>query len=193
MATNNRNTNTRAKKTNVYGDAGSTTKTTSSKSAAKAVKKIKKSPIAVLLIIFLIAGAVVGFVVANQTTYFTFNAYTVDGVASDEADYVVIDLTEKKLEFEETLGRALTVQEVADSIKIEDGGIEICFLGKFVADTVLSKIYYREDLSHDECEVSEIDLTVAGTYYVEYVSSHFAFKNTKLIRTIFVTGVEENG
>lgn len=193
MATNKKNTNTRAKKTSVYGDVSATTKTTSSKSTAKAVKKIKKSPIAVLLITLLIIGAVIGYVAANKTTYFAFNAYEVDGVASDEVDYTVIDLTEKKRVFEESMGRTLTVREVADSIEIEDGGIEIRFLGKSVANTVSSKIYYREDLAHDEYEVSEIDLTVAGTYYVEYVSSHFAFKNTKLIRTIFVTGVEENG
>ena len=89
--------------------------------------------------------------------------------------------------------KADTAKEIADQLKIEDDGFEIKFLGSSVADTVSKKLLYREDLSEDAKEVAEIDFSRAGTYYVEYTSTHFAFKNLKLIRTIFVTGVEENG
>ena len=157
------------------------------KKSKKQLKKAMRYPAA------LIIGAVAGYFAATKTTYFALLPYKVDGVASQEIDYVCVDLSEKRAALEEQGKKADTAKEIADQLKIEDDGFEIKFLGSSVADTVSKKLLYREDLSEDAKEVAEIDFSRAGTYYVEYTSTHFAFKNLKLIRTIFVTGVEENG
>lgn len=163
------------------------------KKSKKQLKKAMRYPAALIVAAFLIIGAVAGYFAATKTTYFALLPYKVDGVASENADYVTVDLSEKRAALEEQGKRADTAKEIADQLKIEDDGFEIKFLGSSVADTVSKKLLYREDLSEDAKEVAEIDFSRAGTYYVEYTSTHFAFKNLKLIRTIFVTGVEENG
>ncbi len=165
----------------------------SGKKSKKQIKKALRYPAALIVAAFLIVGAVAGYFAATKTTYFTLLPYKVDGVTSQEADYVCVDLSEKRAALEEQGKKADTAKEIADELKIEDDGYEIKFLGSSVADTVSKKLLYREDLSEDAREVDEIDFAKAGTYYIEYTSSHFAFKNLKLIRTIFVTGVEENG
>ena len=165
----------------------------SGKKSKKQIKKALRYPAALIVAAFLIVGAVAGYFVATKTTYFTLLPYKVDGVISEEGDYVCVDLSEKRAALEEQGKKADTAKEIADELKIEDDGYEIKFLGSSVADTVSKKLLYREDLSEDAREVDEIDFSKAGTYYIEYTSSHFAFKNLKLIRTIFVTGVEENG
>lgn len=163
------------------------------KNTKKQIKKALRYPAAIIVAAFLIIGAAAGYFAATKTTYFALSPYKVDGVASEENDYVCVDLSEKRAELEQVGTPADTAEQIAARLKIEDGGFEIRFLGSSVADTVSARILYREDLSHDATEVDKIDYATAGTYYIEYTSSHFAFKNVKLIRTVFVTGVEENG
>ena len=76
---------------------------------------------------------------------------------------------------------------------IESGGVEVSFFGKSLKSDVKRVLYYREDKSHDIVEVEFIDLEKSGIYYEEYTVDHFAFRNSKLIRTIIVTGVENDG
>ena len=79
------------------------------------------------------------------------------------------------------------------SALIESGGVEVSFFGKSLKDDGKRVIYYREDKSHDISEVEFIDLEKSGIYYEEYTVDHFAFRNSKLIRTMIVTGVENDG
>ena len=193
MADNN-GKNTRARKTTVAGNiaVGEDEKKSSAGVNKKTMKKLKRYPAIILALAFLVIGAVGGYIAAARTTYFDLLSFSVDGITSAEADYVTIDLSEKKAELEEKGEDVSTAEAVAAKLAIEDGGFEIKFLGSSVADTVTKKIYYREDISKDPQEKDKLDLSVAGTYYIEYTSSHFAFKNVKLIRTIFITGVEQD-
>lgn len=168
-------------------------KTGSVKINKKTVKKLKKSPVAILVALFLIIGFAAGYFVSQKAVYFTFNDYAVNGVASEEKDYVVIDLSGIKEKLTAESASPVTYEEIAGAVVLSDGGCEISFFGKDLKSTLSTRVLYREDISHDCAVVQKIDLTVPGTYYVEYSSSHFAFKNANLIRTIVVTGVEIDG
>ena len=164
----------------------------------KTVKKIKKSPVLIILIVCLLIGAAGGFFAGKKLSYFRLGGFTVNGVAAEENDYVEIDLTsiKEKLENERTAADnadPVTAEDIKAALTVNDGGAEISFFGKSVGDTVTCVLYYREDKTHDIEKVDEIDYTKAGIYYEEYTSSHFAFSSAKLIRTIIVTGVEQDG
>lgn len=158
----------------------------------KIKKTILKSPVLVISILFLIVGAVGGFFAFKFLSPFEMKGFKVNGVVSAENDYVIIDMSNLK----EQYMLANTDAEMEDfyaSISIEDLGFECKFFGVDMSKTVTKKYCYREDISHETQEVSEIDLETPGVYYIEYTSSHFAFKNKTLIRTIIVTGVENDG
>ncbi len=156
------------------------------------VRKVKKSPILIIAILAIIIGAVIGFFGFTVLSPFEMNSFLVNGVESEETDYVIIDLSQIK---EELLNSNpdITTDDLYSSINIEDKGVTSKFFGFDVSDTVNVEYYYREDISHDITQVDKIDLTTAGVYYIEYTSTHFAFKNTLLIRTIIVTEVENDG
>lgn len=178
-----------------YNDARAVKQTKSSAASEvtvdkKTIKKIKKSPILIVAILFLAIGAVAGFFAAKNLTYFRFASFSVNGVKAEENDYVEIDVTELKA----TLSAAGKPNEFADmNALIKSDGVEISFFGASLKDKVKRVLYYREDKSHDVVAADNIDLEKAGIYYEEYTVDHFAFKNSKLIRTIVVTGVENNG
>ena len=126
------------------------------------------------------------------------NAYNVNGVASTEVDYVYVDMSAHKEQLKEEDKKkehpvGVTTGQVYSTMKLEDAGVTAKFLGFDITDTVTVKYYYREDISHDMVQVSAVDVQVAGVYYIEYTSSHFAFKNIKLIRTVVITEVEVDG
>lgn len=180
-----------------YNDARAVKQTKSSSAAAKEVtvdkktiKKIGKSPILIVAILFLAIGAAAGFFAAKKLTLFRFDTFTVNGIKAEENDYVEIDVTALK----ESLLAEGKPNEFSDmNALIQSGGVEVSFFGKSLKDDVKRVIYYREDKSHDITEVEFIDLEKSGIYYEEYTVDHFAFRNSKLIRTIIVTGVENDG
>lgn len=158
----------------------------------KIVKSVKKSPILLIVLLMLALGIAGGFFSWGYLSPFKMQGYLVNGVASEEVDYVVVDISEIKeniLKDDPTK----TMDEIYESIILEDGGVVCKFFGIDVSDTVSVRYLYREDISHDTQDVDKIDISTAGVYYIEYTSSHFAFKNTTLIRTIVVMEVENDG
>ncbi len=166
------------------------TMTASEKRQAEA--KIKKSPILIVVILSLILGALSGFFAFKYLSPFNMNAYYVNGVASSETDYVVIDMSAIKEDYLKENPDA-DMEEIFNSITLKDDGFVCKFFGVDVSKSVTTTYYYREDISHDWSKVDGIDITTAGVYYIEYKSSHFAFKHSTLIRTIIVTEVENDG
>ena len=154
----------------------------------KAVKKIKKSPLLMISLIFLVIGLVGGYFAFTKLSSFEMQGFSVNGVASEEKDYVEIDMTDLEEKYSQEKSD-YTMAEFYESIILEDGGTTCKFFGVDVSKTVSVKYYYREDISQEAEFVEGIDLTKSGVFYVEYTSSHFMFKNSKLIRTIVVTGV----
>ena len=70
-------------------------------------------------------------------------------------------------------------------------GAKCVFFGKDLSDTVNIEYFYREDMSHNVAPVTSVDPSVPGYYYAVYTSSHFKYKNVKLVRTITVIQEEE--
>ena len=185
---------------NSYSKARATKKTSSinlktninKKDQNKAIKSIKKSPILILALVFLLLGAVGGFFAYKMLSTFELNTFVVNGVASAENDYIVVDLSEIKEDYFQS-NSDKTIEDFYASISLKDNTVSCKFFGIDKSDTIVTKYYYREDISHDAVEVNKIDLETAGVYYIEYTSSFFAFKNSTLIRTIIVTEVENDG
>lgn len=170
----------------------------SKSSRRKATKTIKKSPLLIIIAVTLIVGIVGGFFLMKGLSKFEMNDYLVNGVASIESDYVVVDMTAHKESLVDKAKKSgdtdgITTEELYENTVLEDTGVTIKFLGMDIKDSLKTKYYYREDISHDITEVGGIDITVPGVYYIEYTSTHFAYKNVTLIRTIIVTGVEVDG
>lgn len=163
-----------------------------SKTRKKTVKKLKKYPVAIAVVLFLVIGAAIGYVFAPQFNSFELGSYTVNGEVQ-ENDYAEIDLTAIKETLSATSDDPVDIDEIIKSVEIKDGGATAKFLGKSVDDTITRTVYYREDGSKPTEKVDGIDLTKAGIYYEEFISSHFAFRSARLIRTIIVTGVEQDG
>ncbi len=160
----------------------------------KNIEKSLKSPIVIILVISLVMGIIAGFFIGKinikfEMTNLVFNGTEIDG------DYLSIELNliKEELESQNESGEIVTEEQIKNAIKIENEGVIIRFFGKDLSDTVTKEYYYREDMSHDEQKVDEIDYLKVGTYYVTYTSSHFAFKRYKLIRTIVITGAEIDG
>ena len=165
-----------------------------SSSVKRGYKKIKKSPLLIVIAVFLCLGIVAGFFVSRETCSFYMNDYKVNGVSSVEADYVYVDMTMHKQQLIASLGaESFTMGQVYSTLDLKDGGVTAKFLGMDISDSVTVKYYYREDISHEMVAVSSIDVQTAGVYYIEYTTSHFAYKNVKLIRTIIITEVEVDG
>lgn len=145
-----------------------------SKSEKKKISnKVKKSPILLIALAFLVLGAVGGYFAFEYLSAFEMNAYKVNGVASQETDYVVVE----RGNFD-------------GEIQIEDGGVTCKIFGIDVSSSVSVKYYYREDITQDAKEIDKVNVEVPGVYYIEYTSSNFLYKSTTLIRTIVVTEVE---
>lgn len=158
----------------------------------KATKFIKKSPLLMLAFVFLIIGVASGFFAYKILSPFKMNTFTINGIASAENDYVIIDLLEIKENYLSENPQA-KMEEIYNSIILKDNLVTCKFLGMDKTESISIAYFYREDISHDVKEVEGIDVKIPGVYYVEYTSSFFAFKNTTLIRTIIVTEVENDG
>ena len=164
----------------------------SNKSTKKAMKAIKKSPILIVAVLFLIVGVAGGFFAFKMLSLFEMNSYFVNGVESAEKDYVIVDVSAIKESFLLNNPDA-TMDEIYAAINLEDKSVSCKFFGLDIVDTVTTKYYYREDISHNTTEVEKVDIEKPGVYYIEYTSSHFAYKNKILIRTIIITEVENDG
>ena len=160
----------------------------SNKNKKKITKTIKKSPILIVAVLFLLIGVAGGFFAYKALSSFEMNSYLINGVASAENDYVVVDVSEIK-DSVLSIDADATMEEVFASIELEDNLVTCKFFGIDLSKTISTKYYYREDISYDIEEVSSIDVSLAGVYYIEYSSSFFAYKNKTLIRTIIITGV----
>ena len=164
----------------------------SKKEQKKVAKTIKKSPILIVAVVFLLIGLVGGFFAFKFLSPFEMLGFKVNGNLALENDYIIVEMSELKDEYFKQNPTA-EMEEFYASVSIEDLGFECKFFGVDMSKSVTQKYYYREDVSHETVEVSEIDIETPGVYYIEYKSSHFAFKNKTLIRTIIVTGVENDG
>lgn len=158
----------------------------------RTIKKLKKYPVIIAVIAFLLIGAVAGYILAPKFNRFELGAFTVNG-AAQENDYVEIDLTEVKDKLSASSSSEITMDDIIGAVTLSDGGAKATFLGKSVDNTIIRTFYYREDGSKPYVKVDGLDLSKAGIYYEEFTSSHFAFRSSRLIRTIIVTGVEQDG
>lgn len=70
-------------------------------------------------------------------------------------------------------------------------GVKCVSFGKDITKDVKITYLYREDITHDTKEVSAIDTSVEGIYYVVYTSSNFKYKNVQLIRNVIVLRAED--
>jgi len=164
-----------------------------SKSDRKKIQKVfKKSSLLLVSFLFLVIGLVGGYFAFSYLSHFEMDSFTINGNASEEVDFVTIDVSQIKEELEKD-GKSVTIESLFSSIEIEDKGVKCSAFGVDLSNTISKQYFYREDISFDAVEVEEIDLQTAGVYYVEYTSSHFLYKTKKLIRTIIVTGVEIDG
>jgi len=165
----------------------------SSSKAKRYGKKITKSVVLIVIAVTLVIGGALGFLASSKLNSFYMNDYLVANVASPEKDYVEVDVSKVREGLENGGATMVTMEQIYSATSLEDKGVTIKFLGMDVSKTLTTKYYYREDISHNTQEVNGVDVTVPGVYYIEYTSSHFAFKKTTLIRTIIVTGVEVDG
>lgn len=165
----------------------------SSSQAKRYVRKIKKSAVLVIISIFVILGGVIGYLGATKLSVFSMNDFYVGETKAQEPDYIVVDVSKIREDLENSENINVSMEEVYAGASLTDKGVTIKFLGFDVSDTLTTKYYYREDISYKQKEVDGIDVTVPGVYYIEYTSSHFAFRKTTLIRTIVITGVEVDG
>ena len=187
-----RDSYSRARATKKKASASFARGTMTASERRRASSKIKKSPVLLIIILALAIGLAGGYFAFNYLSPFKMNAYSVNGVASAEVDYIVIDMSAIKESYLLENPNA-EMEEVYSSVKLNDGGFVCKFFGVDVSDNVTTTYYYREDISHDWSKVNGIDVTTAGVYYIEYKSNHFAFKNSTLIRTIIVTEDENDG
>ncbi len=72
-------------------------------------------------------------------------------------------------------------------------GVKCIAFGKDYSKDCTVKYFYRSDLSQDEIEVDEIDISTEGIYYAVYECPAQKYKSVKLIRNIIVLGGEDNG
>lgn len=166
----------------------------SNRNKKKIFNKIKKSALLIIIAVTLVVGIVGGFFLTKYTSNFEMLAYKVNGVQSEELDYVVVDVSQIRESLESSSGvQNTTMEQIYNAVSLEDGGVSCKFLGMDISKTITKTYYYREDISYPATEVKGIDVSVPGVYYISYSSSHFAFKKTTLIRTIVVTGVEIDG
>ncbi len=164
-----------------------------SKSEKNKIKnKVKKSPLLIICLIFLVLSAVGGYFAFSYLSAFEMNEYKINGEISAESDYVVVDMSSIKEQLAKT-DNEVTIEELYASVALEDKGVTCKIFGVDISNSVTVKYFYREDMSHDEIEVSGINISVPGIYYIQYTSSNFLYKNTTLIRTVIVTGVEIDG
>lgn len=169
-------------------------KSNSTKKKNNNQKNITKNPVFIVLVVCLIIGLGIGFLVGSFTTEFKTSDFIFNGAKTEKNDYLRIELNliKEDLESEKEDDTPVTSEQIKNAIKVEDN-VTIKFFGKDLSDTIIRKYYYREDMSCETKEVDEIDYTKAGIYYITYTSSHFAFKNHKLMRTIEITGAEIDG
>jgi len=158
----------------------------------KAINKVKKSPVLIVIVVSLILGLVAGFFAFHFLSTFEMKDFKINGATASEKDYVIVDMLYIKGDYL-SLHPEASMEDIYSSIELKDEGFNCKFFGMDIRDSVTKKYYYREDISHDTNEVDGIDVETAGVYYIEYKSSHFAFKNKTLIRTIIVTEVENDG
>lgn len=187
MAT--KNSNARAKKQQNTVDFDGELKSSDKK---KITKTLKKTTLLIVCLVFLVIGLVGGYFAHSYLSAFEMNVFKVNGVESEEVDYVEVDVSLIKEGLEEE-GESVTMEKLYSSITLEDGGVKCTIFGIDLSNTISVKYYYRQDISHDAEVVDKIDLKTSGVYYVEYTSSNFLYKSKTLIRTILVTGVENDG
>lgn len=153
----------------------------------KQYNKLKKSPLVAAACVFLIIGAIIGYIFAFNFNKFELASFKVNNIDAENNQSVKINLSALREQLALQLSREPTDAELFKSIILQDFGVNITFLGVSVANTVTSSVYYRKDMTCDVTLTDKIYVYKTGIYYIEYTSSHFAFKNAKLIRTIYVT------
>ena len=93
----------------------------------KLTNKVKKSPLLIIAFLFLIIGGVGGYFAFDYLSAFEMNVYKVNGVASQEVDYVVIE-------------RANLEQPIV----LDDAKVTCKIFGIDVSNSVSIKYYYEE-------------------------------------------------
>ena len=140
--------------------------------AGKAVKKqlSKKTnqPLIISIVLCLVVGALVGYFALG---YFTKNdCFVMNNYSENEIDVYI--------------GGETNVTEY-----VEKGAKCVAF-GQDITSEIKVTYKYREDMSFDAIEVTEIDESKAGIYYAIYTVDNLRYKGIELIRNIIVIGEE---
>lgn len=161
----------------------------------KTKKKILKSPILIVFILLFAVGAALGYFITDKNVDFSPLMMKLNGIQTEENDYAEIDVSiiKDQLQSKKTDNSPVTAEEIAAAADFYDAGVSAYFFGTSLADKIIKKVFYREDISHDASETEIIDFMKSGIYYIEYTCDHFAFGNKKIIKTILISGVEIDG
>ena len=84
----------------------------------------------------------------------------------------------------------ITIGEEDGISKYTELGAKCVSFGKNESDDVKITYYYRADATEEQVEVDKVDETKAGMYYAVYTTKSARYKTVKLIRNIYVVGVE---
>ena len=141
-----------------------------SKSTKKKIKRsMKKSTISWLcVVLFLIIGGIGGFF--THKFVFANDVFQMTTYANGEAD-IYIGADEEYQTYTEL-------------------GVKCVAFGKDYSKDCTVKYYFRDDLTKEQVEVDKVDETKPGMYYAVYTTKSARYKTVKLIRNIYVVGVE---
>ncbi|MGI6377452.1 MAG: hypothetical protein ACOX0I_00040 [Bacilli bacterium] len=156
---------------------------------SKDISKIaKKNPLTfVILVVFLVIGAVAGYFVVNKIG--ANDCYEIKAYDYSLAKKNIHDETAKSLYGD--LGAETAIIFVDETYKEE--GVKCIAFGRDCSNECQVTYYYREDISHDPVIKDKVDSSVAGFYYAVYKSPAFKYKDVELIRNIIVVEVENDG
>ncbi len=85
----------------------------------------------------------------------------------------------------------LTIGGEGNPSTYEELNVKCVAFGQDVSDSVKIKYLYREDITHDTCEVEQIDPSIDGFYYVVYTSTNLKYRTVQLIRNVTVLRSED--
>ena len=161
----NSSNQTTARKTREKSTAGKNV----DKVILKEIKKKTNLPLVISIIVFLCVGAVLGyFTIAfvTRNDKFEMNTYL-----NNETDIYIND--ENGINEYNEIGAKCVV------------------FGKDISRDIKITYKYREDISHEAVDVSNVDTSKEGVYYAIYTINHPRYKSVTLIRSIFVLNKEE--
>ena len=125
----------------------------------------------IMVVVFLVVGVLAGW--AINKFVFSKDTYFMNTYANGEAD--------------------ITIGKDEDFKTYTELGVKCIAFGKDYSSDCTVEYFFRDDLTNDEIQVDEIDISTPGIYYAVYTCPNFKYSSVTLIRNIIVLGVEDDG